>query len=58
MTFDELSDEAQATAKMMIEHCINHGLCMGMDEGFDNFDQSVKHQFRIELESFVAANSD
>lgn len=56
--FNALSKEAQDTAKGMIEHCINHGYCMGMDEGFDNFDQSVKHHFRIELEDFVGINND
>lgn len=51
-TWDNLSDEAKEAAKSMIEFCINNGYCMGMDEGFIDFEQEHKHRFREELELF------
>ncbi|RZD19704.1 hypothetical protein [Pseudoalteromonas sp. MEBiC 03485] len=55
-TYDQLSDEAKETLKVMVEYCINHNLCMGMDEGFAQFgsdeQDEVKHHFRQELEAF------
>ena len=55
MTFENLSEEAQATAKGMIEYCIENGLCMGMDEGLifnDDLDVTGSQPFRKELEAF------
>jgi hypothetical protein len=52
MNYDQLSEEAKSTIKVMVEHCINHGLCMGMDEGIACFDSGKKHEFRQELEAF------
>ncbi|MBF4374432.1 hypothetical protein [Vibrio anguillarum] len=56
MKFDDLSEEAQQVLVGMVEHCINQGVCMGMDEGIECFDTNKKHSFREELEAFVNAN--
>jgi len=58
MDFSELSDEAKAVAKLMIAHCINNGLCMGMDEGIESFNPNVKRNFRKELEFFSDVNAE
>lgn len=58
MDFSELSDEAKEVAKVMIAYCINNGICMGMDEGFESFNPDVKHQFRKELECFSDSNAE
>lgn len=50
MDYDKLSNEAKETLKGMVEHCINHGIGMGMDEGYH--DDDSKREFRKELESF------
>lgn len=50
--FDNLSEEAQEVALGMIEYCINHGCCMGMDEGLD-LDTGKAQPFRRELEQLV-----
>jgi len=54
MKFDELSPDAQETIIGMIEYCLNHGLCMGMDEGFLDIDNQTKHTFRAEIEQFIS----
>jgi hypothetical protein len=44
---DGLSDEALKDAKGMVEFCINHGYCMGMDEGRN--EKGEYHPFVKEL---------
>ena len=61
--FSELSNEAQETAKGMIEFCIENGYCMGMDEGLtfkDDEGSSINgvQPFRAELEEFCGRVSD
>jgi len=49
-----LSYEAAEIAVGMIQHCIQSGQCMGMDEGFDESRKTrKKYPWRIELEQFV-----
>ena len=48
MDYENLSDEAKETLKGMAEFCINHGYCMGMDEGRD--ENGKKHGFVVEIE--------
>jgi|GEM_PF-1130924 len=49
----EMSAEASQMARDMVAHCIEHRLCMGMDEGFASFDPDVEHPFVQELRGFV-----
>jgi hypothetical protein len=55
MKFDEMSKDAQETAKGMIEYCINNGYRLGMDEGFTKHDK--KRAFRKQLEAFCGMKS-
>jgi len=55
MTYDQLSEEAQEALKNMVWACINHGICMGMDEGYH--DDDSKRAFREELEAFSGFKS-
>lgn len=48
-----MSAEASQIARGMVAHCIEHRLCMGMDEGFASFDPDVEHPFVQELREFV-----
>lgn len=50
-----LSPEASSVVIGMIEHCLNHRVCMGMDEGFKSFDPDIEHDFVKELRTFVDA---
>ena len=50
MEYDNMSDEAKETVKGMVEFCIKHGYCMGMNQGINESDN--KEKFRIELEAF------
>lgn len=52
VNFNKLSKDAQLTAVGMIEYCIEHGIGMGMDEGWTRDNQ--KRAFRKQLEDFVA----
>ncbi len=52
LAYEDLSDEAKVDVKGMVEYCINHGVVMGMDEGYVDYEQKIKHPFRIELEKF------
>ena len=42
----------------MVYHCINKGVCMGMDEGFTSFGPTNKHKFREELEAFCGFSDE
>lgn len=48
-----MSSEASQVARDMVGHCIEHRLCMGMDEGFASFDPDVEHPFVQELREFA-----
>jgi single-stranded DNA-specific DHH superfamily exonuclease len=48
----ELSEDAQEALIAMIEYGLNHGIGMGMDEGFD-LKTDQPHPFRKELEQLV-----
>ncbi|MBN4995139.1 hypothetical protein JY438_05105 [Stenotrophomonas maltophilia] len=48
-----MSTEASEIARGMVLHCIEHRLCMGMDEGFASFDPDVEHPFVQELREFA-----
>ena len=50
--YEDLSTDAKEVINLMVEYCINNGLCMGMDEGCD-WDTLVRHPFRTELEEFI-----
>jgi hypothetical protein len=50
-----LSSEAYSVLIGMVEHCLNVRACMGMDEGFKDFDTEEEHDFVKELHAFVAA---
>lgn len=52
MNYEHLSEEAKEVLKGMVEHCINLGYCMGMDEGIKDFDTQERQPFREELEKF------
>ncbi|HHB1596529.1 hypothetical protein NB550_11580 [Vibrio parahaemolyticus] len=56
MDYESLSKEAKETLIAMVEHCLNSGLKMGMDEGIQCFETGKKHNFRTELEKFVKSN--
>ena len=62
MLFENLSEEAKECVMGMVEHCVNQGIYMGMDEGFEvlpeNGCKGKKHAFRKELEAFCGLNSD
>ena len=47
-----LSREAASTLRGMVEYCLNHRVCMGMDEGFKSFDPEEEHDFVKELRAF------
>ena len=46
-----MSKEAQRVAVLMLEYCVESGIRMGMDEGF-NLDDTKK-QFRVDIENFI-----
>lgn len=48
-----MSAEASRVARGMVMHCIEHRLCMGMDEGFASFDPDMEHPFVQELREFA-----
>lgn len=50
-----LSPEAYSTVIGMVEHCLNVRACMGMDEGFKDFDTEEEHDFVKEIRAFVSA---
>ena len=56
MNYDDLSTEAKETLKGMVQYCIEHGFCMGMDEGLMQHpfhtEVEVRRGFRVELEMF------
>lgn len=52
MTYADLSDDAKETVKEMVYYCVNHGCCMGMEEGID-LDTGEKMSVRKELEAFA-----
>lgn len=56
MKLENLSNTAKESLIAMLEHCLSHGICMGMDEGFDADDN--KQPFRIELESLAKTLED
>lgn len=57
MKFEDLSEQAKISALAMIEHCLENGIAMGMDEGFSDAMTHEKHDFRKELEKFIKVNS-
>ncbi len=48
--FEDMSKDAQSTARGMIEYCIEQGFRMGMDEGLTK--NGRKRAFRRQLEAF------
>ncbi|OCP68260.1 hypothetical protein [Vibrio parahaemolyticus] len=57
MKYSDLSDEAKDTLVGMVQYCIENEIRMGMDAGIECFDSGKKHNFRAELEAFVAEQS-
>lgn len=56
MKFENLSEEAQQTILGMIQHCVDSGIRMGMDEGLN--DDGSPNEERQEIENFLAANQE
>ena len=54
----ELSAESYSVVIGMIEHCLNVRACMGMDEGFKDFDTEEEHDFVKEIRALVAKAND
>lgn len=50
--FDNMGKEAQACAAAMVAYCIQHGCCMGQDEGL--LADGKPRRFRKQLEAFAA----
>lgn len=50
-----LTDEAHSVLLGMVEHCLNVRACMGMDEGFKDFDTEEEHDFVKELRALLDA---
>ena len=50
-TIGGLSLDAKETLHGMIDYCLENGIAMGMDEGFNYSSDGAKHEFRIEIES-------
>lgn len=50
-----LTDEAHSVMLGMVEHCLNIRACMGMDEGFKDFDTEEEHGFVKELRALLDA---
>ena len=51
-----LSTEALEVVVGMVEHCLNIRACMGMDEGYKDFEnEEDEHDFVKEIRAFVAA---
>lgn len=48
-----LSAEAYNVMLGMVEHCLNIRACMGMDEGFKDFDTEEEHDFVKELRALL-----
>jgi len=53
MEYEKLTDEAKDVVKSMVKFCIEHGYCMGMDEGI-NLKTGKPHRFLYQLKKFVA----
>ena len=50
-----LSKDAKESLQAMVDYCLNHGIGMGMDEGFKCHESGNKHSFRLEIEQFCGA---
>jgi hypothetical protein len=50
-----LTTEAHEVLLGMVEHCLNIRACMGMDEGFKDFDTEEEHDFVKELRALLDA---
>lgn len=50
-----LTPEAHSVMLGMVEHCLNIRACMGMDEGFKDFDTEEEHDFVKELRALLDA---
>lgn len=50
-----LTPEAHSVMLGMVEHCLNVRACMGMDEGFKDFDTEEEHDFVKELRALLDA---
>ena len=48
-----ISSEAYSVMLGMVEHCLNIRACMGMDEGFKDFDIEEEHDFVKELRALL-----
>lgn len=48
-----LSSEAYSVMLGMVDHCLNIRACMGMDEGFKDFDTEEEHDFVKELRALL-----
>ena len=53
-----LSSEAYSVMLGMLEHCLNIRACMGMDEGFKDFDTEEEHDFVKELRALLDKEVD
>lgn len=54
-----LSEEARSVVIGMIEHCLNIRACMGMDEGYNDYEnEESEHDFVKEIRAFVAKAND
>lgn len=53
LTYEQLSDEAKEVLSGMVEFCLDHSYCMGMDEGV-NLETDIEHPFVTELRAFIA----
>lgn len=51
-----LTPEAHNVMLGMVEHCLNIRACMGMDEGFKDFDTEEEHDFVKELRALLDAD--
>lgn len=53
----KLSPEAYSVVIGMVEHCLNIRACMGMDEGYNDYEnEESEHDFVKEIREFVAAS--
>lgn len=53
-----LTPEAYSVMLGMVEHCLNIRACMGMDEGFKDFDTEEEHAFVKELRALLDAPAE
>ncbi|PIB39837.1 hypothetical protein AOA59_29665 [Pseudomonas sp. 2822-15] len=52
-----ITPEAHSVMLGMVEHCLNVRACMGMDEGFKDFETEEEHGFVKELRALLDASA-